>query len=90
MVIYKCGQGFELGTTKNKSSKWPERDLNLGPPDCESNTLTTPQHCLQIQYLPSLSINYFAINKDLAKLQPPFKIYYDQGNNDIVVFKATN
>ena len=23
MAIYKRGQGFELGTTKNKSSKWP-------------------------------------------------------------------
>ena len=28
MAIYKCGQGFELGTTENKSSKWPEWDSN--------------------------------------------------------------
>ena len=41
MAIYKCGQGFELGTTKNKSSKWPERDSNRGPLDCESDVLTT-------------------------------------------------
>ena len=30
LVIYKCGLGFELGTTKNKSSKWPKWDSNLG------------------------------------------------------------
>ena len=24
MAIYKRGPGFELGTTENKSSKWPE------------------------------------------------------------------
>ena len=32
MAIYKRGQGFELGTTENKSSKWPERDSNPVPP----------------------------------------------------------
>ena len=26
--FYKRGRGFELGTTENKSSKWPERDSN--------------------------------------------------------------
>ena len=46
MAIYKRGRGFELGTTENKSSKWPERDSNLGPPDCDSNALTTRQRCL--------------------------------------------
>ena len=30
MAIYKCGLGFELGTTKNKSSKWPKWDSTLG------------------------------------------------------------
>ena len=35
MAIYKRGRGFELGKTENKSSKWPERDSNPGPPDCE-------------------------------------------------------
>ena len=34
-------RGFELGTTKNKSSKWPEQDSNLGPPHCESDAVTT-------------------------------------------------
>ena len=29
-TIYKRGLGFELGTTKNKSCKWPKWDLNLG------------------------------------------------------------
>ena len=27
--------------TENKSSKWPERNSNLGPPDCKSDALTT-------------------------------------------------
>ena len=30
LAIYKRGQGVELGTTVNKSSKWSERDLNSG------------------------------------------------------------
>ena len=30
MAIYKRGRGFELGTTENKSRKWPERDLEPG------------------------------------------------------------
>ena len=46
LAIYKHGRGFELRTTKNKSSKWPERDLNPGLPDCKSNTLTTQPCCL--------------------------------------------
>ena len=40
MAIYKHGQGFELETAKNKARESPERDLNLGLPDCESNALT--------------------------------------------------
>ena len=31
LAIYKRGQGFELVTTVNKSSKRSGRDLNLGP-----------------------------------------------------------
>ena len=31
---------------KNKSSKSPERDSNPGPPDCESDVLTTRPRCL--------------------------------------------
>ena len=47
-LFYKRGRGFELGTTENKSSKWPERDSNPGPPDCESDALTTrPRRLLQ-------------------------------------------
>ena len=46
MAIYKRGRGFELGKTKNKSSKWPEGDLIPGLLDCESNALTTWPHCL--------------------------------------------
>ena len=46
LAIYKRGRGFELRTTENKSSKWPERDSNPGPPDCESDALTTRPCCL--------------------------------------------
>ena len=28
LAIYRRGRRFELGTTENKSSKWPERDSN--------------------------------------------------------------
>ena len=48
----------------------------------------------QGQYLPSLSINYVAINKHLEKLPPQLcqikmKICYNQGCNDIGVVIAT-
>ena len=33
LAIYRNGRGFELGTTVNKSSKWPGRDLNSGLPN---------------------------------------------------------
>ena len=46
MAIYKRGREFKLGTTEHKSSKWPERDSNPGPPDCESDALTTRPRCL--------------------------------------------
>ena len=46
MAIYKRGREFELGTTEHKSSKGPERDSNPGPPDCESDALTTRPRCL--------------------------------------------
>ena len=51
MAIYKRGREFELGTTEHKSSKWPERDSNPGPPDCESNVLTTRPRCLPAGYI---------------------------------------
>ena len=48
----------------------------------------------QGQYLPSLRINYVAINKHFEKLPPQMyqikiKICYDQGCNDIGVVVAT-
>ena len=47
LAIYKFGREFELGTIENKSSKWPEsRDSKPGPPDCESDALTTRPRCL--------------------------------------------
>ena len=49
LAIYKNGRGFELGTTEDKSSKWPERDSNPEPPDCESDALTTQPRCLLVK-----------------------------------------
>ena len=46
MAIYKRGRGVELGTTENKSRKWPERDSNQGLLDDESDALTTRPRCL--------------------------------------------
>ena len=46
LAVYKHGRGFELGTTENKSSKWPEWDSNLGPLNCESDALITRPRCL--------------------------------------------
>ena len=48
MAIYKRSREFELGTTEHKFSKWPERDSNPGPPDCESDALTTRPRCLLV------------------------------------------
>ena len=46
LAIYKHGRGFELGTTMNKSSKWSGRDLNSGPPNCNSGAQTARPRCL--------------------------------------------
>ena len=48
LTIYMCGQGFDLGTTENKSSKSPQQGSNPRPQDCESDALTT-----QSSYLPN-------------------------------------
>ena len=37
----KCGRGFELRITENKSSRsWPARDTDPGLPNCESDALS--------------------------------------------------
>ena len=46
MAIYKRGQGFALGMTKNKSNKWPEQYSNPVLLDFESDALTTRPGCL--------------------------------------------
>ena len=46
LAIYKRGLGFELGTTEIKSSKWSVLNLNTGPPDYKSSTLTVWPPCL--------------------------------------------
>ena len=49
LAIYKHGQGFELGTTVNKSSQRSGRDLNSAPPNCKSSALTAQPRCLHTQ-----------------------------------------
>ena len=39
-LFYKCGRGFQLGTTKNKSSFRSGWDMNLGPPNYRASALT--------------------------------------------------
>ena len=68
--------------------------LNKLEPFCENADLRWLDTVFQGQYLPSLSINYVAINKVLEKLPPQLyyikmKIFYDQGCNDIGVVIAT-
>ena len=48
-IIYKCGEGFELGMTKNKSSIWPELDLNPRPLNCKSD-MPTLDHAAPTNY----------------------------------------
>ena len=45
-LFYTRERGFELGTTENKFSQWSGRDLNWGPLDCNSSTLSTRSRCL--------------------------------------------
>ena len=47
LAIYKRGRGFELQTTKDKSSQRSGRDSNSGPPDYKSGALTIRPRCLQ-------------------------------------------
>ena len=49
-VRYLQARSRIYGTTEHKSSKWPERDSNPGPPDCESDALTTWPRCLPVPY----------------------------------------
>ena len=54
-AIYKCGRGFELGTTVNKSSKRSEQDLNSGTPTCKSRSVTAQPRCLLHADTPALT-----------------------------------
>ena len=42
LAIYKRDQGFELGTTENKSSKRSERVLELGASELQAQRAKTP------------------------------------------------
>ena len=46
-AIYKCDQGFEHGTTENKSSWQSGQDLNSGPPKCKSSAINEWPSCLR-------------------------------------------
>ena len=60
----------------------------------KTSKLKVAQRVFQGQYLPSLNINYVAINKNLGTFQPQLyliemEICYDQGYNDIRVVTET-
>ena len=44
VAIYKCGRGFELGSTEKQIQVVVRAGLEPGLLDCESDTLTTPPH----------------------------------------------
>ena len=62
MAIYKRGQGFETGKIGNKSSEWPKRDSNPGPPDCKSDAMTTSNACWFL-FAPTflITIDHFSV-----------------------------
>ena len=64
LAKYKRGRGFELGTTKNESSKSTERDSNSEPPDDESEELSTRPCCPAGSYIYQGSKLYLACGKD--------------------------
>ena len=45
-AIYKRGRGFELGATEEQILVVVRAGLEPGPPNCESDTLTTRPRCL--------------------------------------------
>ena len=65
----------------NISSKWPEQDSNPGPPDCESDALTTRPRCLGLLHPPALLVaiiyrrisqcSVHNINEDEGSFPPP-------------------
>ena len=48
LVIYKCSQEIEPGTTWNKLNEWSEHVLNPGSPDLMASALTTGPHCYSV------------------------------------------
>ena len=72
MVIYKRGQTFELGKPRKKSSKWPEPELNPGPPDCESDALISrPRYVLSSMTL-TLMKTYGSLLRGISRQQTIF------------------
>ena len=64
LAFYKRRGGFELRTTDKKSSKWPQRDSKPGPPDCESDALTTRPRCLLLKLVCQFRVNRAKILSD--------------------------
>ena len=46
LAIYKRGREFELGATEKQIQVVVRAGVEPGPPDCESDTLTTRARCL--------------------------------------------
>ena len=54
LAIYKHDQGVELGTTKNNTNWWSERDLNLRPSHFKAGALTKSTMLPPIESRPQL------------------------------------
>ena len=63
LAIYNRGQGFELGTTENESSKWTERLL-----DFKSHALDTWPRCLHKGHCLLLLVNDYFSYKNSCQL----------------------
>ena len=92
MAIYKGGRESELGMTEHKASKWPERDSNPGPPDCESDALTTRTRCLPwlqlfvlVEARPEVCVGSVGYQRQWWKFPVIFslKTYIPQGSHSV-------
>ena len=70
LTIYERDREYELvATGKPISRLWSERDSNPGPPNCESDTLTTRLRCLVDQFCFSCrQIHHFCLYSPEADL----------------------
>ena len=69
------GTQGKLGATENKSSWRSERDLNSGPPNCKSGTLTTRPRCLLLKRRKTLEIFHGLLISEKVVLGSVSQVY---------------